>query len=262
MSFLRKQESRNIPMEIDKTINKWCEQIKQNITGGKTYYQQVESNVDRFCGEVIASIDNYVQRALLLLNKGKILPAKALLRIISDVSIKCIWCLDGLKISEEKFNERFDKWRRCSLSEYRRLLDKELHVLKEEYGDEVSEQKEILKDRIATIESAGINKKERFNITEIVQEVWKNQPNLNMVALYQGHHEAVHPDIVLFERTLEESDNRIIYRGDIKEPPERIKGFCLIILGYLFETIYSVYKWDFSEFENDIKQLREFIKEK
>jgi len=141
-------------------------------------------------------------------------------------------------------------------------MEKDLAVLEEEYGDEVSGLKEELKRRITAIESAGIKKKERFSIPELVQDVWKTQPKLNLRALYLGFHEAVHPDLVLFQRTLEESNGRIIYKGDIEESPERIKGFCLVILGYLFEAIYSVNKWDFSEFEKDIKQLKEYMKEK
>jgi len=249
-------------MEIDETINKWFEQIKQNLSGGKTYYKQLELDVDKLCGEVVVLLENYVQGVLLILNKGKILPAKALLRIISDVSIKCGWCLEGLKTSEEEFDQKFDKWRRHSLSKCRTLMEKDLAVLEEEYGDEVSGLKEELKRRITAIESAGIKKKERFSIPELVQDVWKTQPKLNLRALYLGFHEAVHPDLVLFQRTLEESNGRIIYKGDIEESPERIKGFCLVILGYLFEAIYSVNKWDFSEFEKDIKQLKEYMKEK
>lgn len=250
-------------MEIDETINRWFEQIKQNITGGKTYYKQIELDVDKLCGEVLVLLENYVQGVLLLLNKGKILPAKALLRIIGDVSIKCGWCLEGLKTSEEEFNKRFDKWWRGSWLERRILMEKELAILEEEYGDKVSELKDKLKNWITAIESAGISKKDRFSITDnLVQEVWKTQPKLNLMVLYRRFNEAVHPDLVLFEKILKESDGRIIYKGDIEESPERIKGFCLVILGYLFEVIYSVNKWDFSGFEEDIKQLREYMKAK
>jgi len=250
-------------MEIDETINKWFEQTKQNVTGGKTYYKQLELDVDKLCGEVVTLLENYVQCVLLLLNKRKILPAKALLRIISDVSIKCIWCLKGLKTSEEEFNKRFDKWWRCSWSEHRILMEKDLAILEEEYGNEVPELKEELKRRITAIESVGITKKERFSITnELAQDVWKTQPKLNLRALYIRFHEAIHPDLVLFQKILGESDERIIYKGDIEEPSERIKGFCLVILGYLFEAVYSVNKWDFTEFEKDIKQLRKYMKEK
>jgi len=210
---------------------------------------------------VVVLLENYVQSALLLLNEGKILPAKALLRVVSDVSIKCRWCLEGLKTSEEAFNKRFEEWWLCSWSEHRALLRKELIVLEKEYGDEVSGLKAELEKRIKDIESAGITKNKRFSITDTLgQDVWETQPELNLMALYRRFHEAVHPDLVLFQRTLEESDGRIIYKGDVEESPERIKIFCLVILGYLFEAIYSAHKWDFGEFEGDIKQLRKHTK--
>jgi len=249
-------------MEVNETINKWFDEVKRKLTGGKTYYKQLELDVDKLCGGVVVLLENYVQSIFLLLDKGKILPAKALLRVISDVSIKCLWCLKGLDLSEEEFNTRFDEWRRCSLSERKTLMEKELIVLDEEYGSEVSGLKTELKKQIAAIESAGIAKKERFNITDkLGQDVWKTQYKLNLVALYRSFHEAVHPDLVIFQRTMQESDGKIIYRGDVEEPPERLKIFCLVILGYLFEAIYSRNKWDFSEFEKDIKQIRKYTEE-
>lgn len=210
---------------------------------------------------MVVLLENYVQAALSLLNKGKILPAKALLRIVSDVSIKCRWCLEGLKASEEEFNRRFDKWWRCSWSEHKTLMEKEVIVLEKEYGDEVSTLKAELGKRIETIESAGVTTKQHFSITDTLgQDVWKTQPELNLMALYRRFHEAVHPDLVLFQRTLEESDGRIIYKGDIEESPERVKILCLVILGHLFDAIYSLNKWEFSEFEKDVKRLSEYVK--
>jgi len=64
-------------MEIDETINKWFEQVKQKLTGGKTYYKQVQLDVDKLCGWVVTLLENYAQSVLLLLSKGRILPAKA-----------------------------------------------------------------------------------------------------------------------------------------------------------------------------------------
>ena len=248
-------------MEFDKTLNKWFEEIKQKVTGGKTYYKHVQLDFDKLCGWVVILLENYCKSAFLLLSKGKTLPAMALLRVISDVCIKCKWCLKGLEKSEEEFNERFDRWKRSSLSEYKSLLERNLNIFEREYGNEHRELKQEIIKRISEIKALNI-KKDRLLITdELVSETWDKQSTLNVEALYRRFHEAIHPDIVLMQKMLKESSGTIIYQADIKESPKRLKVFCLIILGYLFETIYSLNKWDFSEFEKDIKQITESVKE-
>jgi len=247
-------------MEIEETINKWFEEVRQKLTGVKTYHRQLELDVDKLCTGLVALVENYAHSVLLLLDKGKILPAKALLRVISDICIKCRWCLKGLETSEEQFDERFNKWLRSSLSEYKTSLERQLNILEGEYGDEVSELKGELRKRISEIEAKSITKEKLLITDELVSGTWDTQSKLNVEALYRRFHEAIHPDLVLFQRTLREYDGMIIYKGDIEEPPERLTVFCLVILCYLFEAIYSLNKWDFSEFEKDIKQLRERTK--
>jgi hypothetical protein len=247
-------------MEIENTINRWFEQIKQKLTGGKTYHTQLQLDVDKLYSSVIFLLENYTHSLLLLLNKRTILPAKALLRVISDVCIKCRWCLKGLETSDEEFTARFDRWLHSSLSVYKKCLERQLAILESEYGDEVSSLKEEVKHRISEIESLGL-KKENLRITDdLVNDAWQAQPKLNVEALYRRFHEAVHPDLVLFQKLREETDQRIIYKADVEESPDDLKRYCLIMLGYLFEAIYSLNKWDFSDFEEDIKRLREHTK--
>jgi len=248
-------------MEFDETLHVWFEEIKQKITGGKTYYKQVQLDFDKLCGWVVILLENYCQSVFLLLNEEKSLPAKALLRVISDVCIKCKWCLKGLEKSEEEFSKRLNRWQRSSLSEYKTLLERNLNIFKREYGDEHNKLKQEIIKRISEIKALNI-KKDRVLITdELVRETWDKQSTLNVEALYRRFHEAIHPDMVLMHKMLEESGGAIIYQADIKESPKRLKVFCLIILGYLFETIYSLNKWDFSEFEKDIKQITKSVKE-
>ena len=249
-------------MEIDETINKWFEQVKQKLTGGKTYYKQVQLDVDKLCGWVVTLLENYAQSVLLLLSKGRILPAKALLRVISDVCIKCKWCLKGLETSEEEFTNRFDRWLRSSISEYKTSLERQLSILESEYGDEVASLKDRLRKQISEIEVTDIKKEKLLITNELISETWDTQSKLNVEVLYRRFHEAVHPDLVLFKKMLKESERKVIYKGDVNESAERVRGHCLAMLGYLFEAIYSMNQWDFSEFEEDIKKFREHAKEK
>ena len=104
-------------MRIEETIDRWFEEIKQKLTGGKTCYNQYELDMDSLCLGVIRLVENYVESVLLLLNAEKKLPAKALLRVISDLCIKYIWCLRGYEQNVDEFNKRFEKWYYASISQ-------------------------------------------------------------------------------------------------------------------------------------------------
>lgn len=242
--------------EIDETINKWFEQAKQKLTGGKTYYKQYELDVDSLCLGVVALVENYADSALLLLNTGKKLPAKALLRVISDVSVKCMWCLKGLEQSQEEFSDRFDKWRRYSLSKDKKRIGAEIGILKENYDNSKSELVAKLEGLVKILEKEGINDDEKMPSIWKMREIWENQPEMNFDALYRQFHEGIHPDWMVLQILQRKCEEKILYKADKEENVNLLKTYCLIIIGYLFESIYSINKWDFAEFEKDIKGIK------
>ena len=238
-------------MQFEEILEKWFEQAKEKLGGAKT---QVELNVDKLCCGVIQLLETYANSVLILLKVDKRLPAKALLRVMSDLSIKTMWCLDGLGISSEEFGERFEKWRAASLWELKRKTESELAILKEEYGDETNELEKKLGEHLEILEREKVvkTKLSPWNL----RGVWKEQGDLNFVALYSHFNEAVHPDWVLLQTLQQKEGSKILYRGDKEENLERLRKFCLVIVGYLFERIYSIRGWDFKDFEKDIKKLR------
>ena len=242
--------------EIDETINKWFNQAKQNLTGEKTYFKEYELDVDSLCFGVVALVENYAGSVLLLLNTGKKLPAKALLRVISDVSVKCMWCLKGIEQSQEEFNKRFDIWRRYSLSKDKKRMEEEIGILKENYDNSKSGLTAKLEGLVKILEKEGISDDEKMPSMWKMREIWENQSAINFDALYRQFHQGIHPDWMVLKVLQKREGNKILYKSDIEENVNSLKIYCLIILGYLFESIYSINKWDFSEFEKDIKEIR------
>lgn len=243
-------------MEIDETIYRWFQNAKTELSGGKTYYEQYELDIDSLCLGVVVLVENYAQSVLLLLNKDKILPAKALLRVMSDIFIKCKWCLKGLEESEKEFNNRFDKWRRYSLSQDKKRMESEIGILKEHYDDINTELVGKLEGFVEILEKEGITNSEKLPSMWEMRGVWESQSNMNFDALYRRFHQGIHPDWMLLQLLQRTNGQKIYYKADIEESTHDLKKYCLIIVGYLLEAIYSVNKLDFSRFEKDIKEIR------
>jgi len=243
-------------MEIDETIYRWFQNAKTELSGGKTYYEQHEIDIDSLCLGVVVLVENYAQSVLLLLNKDKILPAKALLRVISDIFIKCKWCLKVLEESEKEFNNRFDKWRRYSLSQDKKRMESEISILKEHYDDINLELVGKLEGFVEILEKEGITNSEKLPSMWDIRGVWESQSNMNFDALYRRFHQIIHPDWMVLQLLQRKNGQKIFYKADIEENTQDLEKYCLIIVGYLLESIYSVNKLDFSRFEKDINEIR------
>jgi len=205
-------------MLLDEILEKWFEQAKEKLGGAKA---PVELDVDKFCCGVIQLLETYANSVLILLKANKRLPAKALLRVMSDLSIKTMWCLDGLEISREEFGKRFEKWRAASLWELKRKTESELAILKEEYGDETNELEKKLEKHLEILEGEKVVKTHLSPWD--LRGVWKEQGDLNFVALYSHFNEAVHPDWVLLQTLQRKEGSKILYKGDEEESLERLK---------------------------------------
>jgi hypothetical protein len=245
-------------MEIDKKIDKWFKDAKVKLSGEKTYYEQYELDIDSLCLGVVVLVENYVGGVLLLLNAGKILPAKALLRVIADVSIKSIWCLRGLEHSKDDFCERLEQWLRYSLSLDKQRIESEISILKKDYDDVNLNLIKKLETFVKVIEEEGIGDPNSEKLPSLwnMREIWKKQAEMNFDALYRRFNQGIHPDWMVLQYLRRKEGDKFFYKSDIEEKEQDLKKFCLLILGYLLEAIYSVNKWDFSDFEKDVNEIR------
>lgn len=48
-------------MEIDETIYRWFQNAKTELSGGKTYYEQHELDIDSLCLGVVVLVESYSQ---------------------------------------------------------------------------------------------------------------------------------------------------------------------------------------------------------
>ncbi len=202
-------------MEIDEIIAKWLQNAKTKLSGEKTYGKQHELDIDSLCLGVVALVENYAGSVLLLLNAGKILPAKALLRVMGDLTIKCMWCIDGLGTSDEEFSNRLEKWRRYSLSQDKKRMEAEISILKQDYNDVNSELFNKLEGFVKILEEEGIRNNEELPSMWNMRGIWKSQADMNFDALYRRFHQGIHPDWMVLQLLQKKDGDKILYKADI-----------------------------------------------
>jgi len=91
-------------MEIDETINKWFRELQKKLT-------QVEDDpeIDSYFRSIYAVFNNYHNATIILLKNDFRLPAMALIRIISELFIKFLWCLHGTT-NHQEVKDRIQRW--------------------------------------------------------------------------------------------------------------------------------------------------------
>ena len=122
-------------MEIDETINKWFEETQGKLAKAKSS----SDIVDDFCRRVFAVLKTYCDATLLLL-RPEIelrLPAMANLRIMSELVIKFLWCLNVQKNKE--IEERIKRWEKTGAKNRRKLVE-EILTSKEIFDSKTTTQ--------------------------------------------------------------------------------------------------------------------------
>lgn len=238
-------------MEIDKTINNWFEKTKKQLDS----LPNQQSEVEGFCLGILHIVMVYLNGARLLQREGLNFPAMALLRVVSDVVIKFLWCLQGVKNSEIEM--KIKRWEKKTFSEQKRLL---------------SELRELVPDSIKKVFEKTINeldKKINKKLKEMpnTRQLFKENSNLFLADVYalayQQFNSAVHMDSDVLKKilmsplrksgckkdihlTTQDSNNLIIYR--------------LSLMYMILIMMYKHYSWDSTSIEKEYNQAVLYLK--
>jgi len=102
--------------------------------------------------------------------------------------------------------------------------------------------------------------------TQILKEVFKGEygvPNerpgaseIIPIAGWRRLHKTVHPDYLVLNFTIFNSEDGLSYYGDIKENIEDLKYECCVCVHRFLKEVYNFYKFnDFDKIDNDFKKL-------
>jgi hypothetical protein len=221
-------------IEISKIINLWFEDVKQQVSEKSVNNKTLSFSL---CSVSLPVMQIYCSASGFLLDNDYNLPATALFRIMSDIFIKFLWCLNT--DNEDETRKRMYRWEKTSAKEKLRLLDN------------------LLKSS-RVLEPSDVNKLNEFKIK--VEQDDENNPHKAMPAvtgkggifeqtsnvfgadvsalLYRQYCSAVHIDTSIFRGLMNNKQGNLIIRGDIDEDVNELKKRCLNFV-YMYFVILN-----------------------
>ena len=264
--FFKKQ------MRIEQLLKKWFDDTCDHL---EKHFQQdrQKTELEDTVNASISVVQNYLWSILKLLDKNQvdqhILPAMALLRCLYQLTSRITWILIGINNGERE--NRIKRLERDSLRNEMKLIEQTLEVYKNDERQNTRDAlkkyemaREAMAKRIELLKSCGT--KELPHPIQILEKVFKEEygvPNegpgaseLIPIAGWQRLHKAVHPDYLVLNFTIFNSEGGLSYNGDIKENIDDLKYECCVCVHRFLKEVYKFYKFkDFDKIDNDFKKL-------
>ena len=223
------------PAKIEETIALWFNHTYDLLGSEK---DKENSAIGSVLFSSIPIVDNYIQSAINILNEGKKLPAKALIRITSELTAKIIWCIEG-KDSEE-ISRRIKRWDKQSLMQENKLISKFKDSEKEEI-------KKFYEQRTAHINSLS-PQVEGVKKMPVMADILEDELYAEVFVQFN---DAVHIDTFVLNKTINDNMTTVEYSGDTKDNVELLKECCLDSVYIFFCSIYAFFGWDYTEIEKE-----------
>ncbi len=238
-------------MEIDRIINRWFEETKKLLDG----LPNRQSEVDGFCLGILHTVVIYLNASSILQEKDFNFPAMAILRIVSDLVIKFLWCLQGIKDNEIEI--RIKRWEKKTFKEQRRLLSE----LKELFP---SDAKETFEKTINEFDKRINNTLKEMPNT---RQLFKDNKNLFLADVYalayKQFNSAVHIDTDVVKKVLMSPLRKNGCDRDIllsTKDTNNIRIFRLSLLYMILIIMYKHYSWDTISIEKEYNQAVLYLK--
>lgn len=237
-------------MEINKVINKWFEQTFEKFQ--KEVHPPTED--DLLLAGVLFTSRKYVRTVLLLLAQKHSLPAKALLRILCELFVKILWCLNvrgDIADIKQSVHKNFQRWDYSRLIQDIKLLEK---LAKSATGDFKSKIQCSLKKADSDVEEYKKRGVKRMPNTASLFEVLSHDEsamNLIYPKVYQNYNRAVHLDRNTFSRLVRGEGDRIMCYDDWDDDTNDVYANCLCMACDINMLIRKYYDWPTEELRQE-----------
>ena len=237
-------------MEIEKIINRWFDETQNNLTKTK----DSSDMIDGLCRTISSVFKTYCDATIRLLEHDpKVLPAMALLRIMSELIIKSLWCLNVTK--NEEIKERIKRWEKAGVKKRKKFVKELLEsegsfdpATVDKFKQELAKLDEYLKDNIVDEMPKVTGPNGLFKET-------KNIFDRNICAqAYRQFNHAVHVDTLVLTWSTQRKANAIYYTGDLDENIESLKLHCLSFSYMVIKVVYVHYGWKSDQIEEEYQK--------
>jgi len=237
-------------MEIDKITDKWFKQT----------FEKVQEEVNPVTGNdllivgVLFAARKYTRAVLLLLSQKHALPAKALLRVLCELFVKIVWCLD-IQSNEEDTKERvhmnFQSWDYSRLIQDKRLLTNLEKYTEGDFGGKVQDALKKAANDVADYKERPV--KCIPPTADIFKELSVIEPAMNNIyaEIYQNYSRAVHLDRNTFSRLVQYKGDRIVCYDDWDDDINDLYAKCLCISCDINIVIRKHYNWPADALRNE-----------
>jgi hypothetical protein len=230
---MRKLEQQLELLERDaELIKKWYLQtrkfIEQNV--------HPDSQADMVCAAALAVGGNYSKSVIELLRLGHQMPAKALLRILCELTAKLAWVIvaprSKKKNKKEEFEKKLGQWHRATLHKRINILEEFRSIVPENQRD--------------YLEKAIVNAKAQFNrlhgqrMPKTIEIFSKLSPKWRKGMYPRGFlqfNDAVHIDLGSLAHRFSTDGEVANVDPDSHEDISELSGYCLC---FIYQIIYIV----------------------
>ncbi len=221
---------------IDKTLDRWFRETKVDLKSVNT-----NNPIDFLCCSITAVSRNYCSSVLLLLNKGHKLPAMALLRVLSELAFRLIWCLYSNNPQKESCDVRIKRWLKTGFLERKKYVQR---MIKSDFcsAKEINGFKRELEE--LEQKAAQIPYKKIENLYKSLNDLPKPYRRNMYPLLYNIHNWGIHPDFLLLRLIAKKNTESITVVSDIDEDPIVLKIYCLTLAYNILFVVRRNYDWD------------------
>jgi len=238
----------------DKLVNKWGDDTV------RLFEQNVKTAAprDQLCITALTVSSSYCKAIMLLLAQGLRMPAKALLRVLFELSAKMVWCLLVPQVSaqnsvDKSVEENIRRWGKSSLAENKRLLESFVEITAGNIQAEAHKRFEDARNRYNSLTCEEMPK-----LAQLIKQLscYSGSSIRELYTrCYRQFNNAVHLDVSsLCGRVGYEGRTRVA-DYDSKEDISELSQFCAVIMHIMLFTIRRHYGWDTTAMDDEFHQV-------
>lgn len=234
-------------MNIDETIKKWIEETETLLLNRQG---QLRTSVDDLLFGFFLIFRNYIYSIGTLLNEGRKLPSRALLRSTGELIVKILWCLNKQNKNSNTSEERFERWRKSSLAKLNKFRK---DIIGYYSGDERLQLQKAINQSQQIINK--ISQKKMPNVSCLFEKVYAKEALMSRAGMYLQYLGAVHIDLITLSRTQINDKNELKCVGDCDDTIYELWRECLIQTRHFLGAVYRHFGLDFQRIQNEYENI-------
>jgi hypothetical protein len=237
--------------EIEKTIKKWFEEVFDKLVD-----LDDEPFIDSYVRSTTSILFNYHIATIYLIRKELRLPAMALLRIMTEMVMKFIWCFyNTTNYQEVRLN--FQRWAKTAGKRKIKLLNdfiesnRTLDETKSKFIKDVQKIEDILSNFDNSVKCMPQMTGDGGLFDQLSAVFGGNIS----ASSYSQFCQAIHIDTSVLACCIERNGSTLTYTGDLDFKLDDLLNHCLSNAYMFMKTLHIFYKWEPFRIENEYLHL-------